>query len=204
MELTSWLSLVIICAMGAMSPGPSLAVVLKNTLIGGRLEGIKTAIAHGFGVGLYAFGTAAGLGILIIQSPILFQTIQWAGAAFLAYLGIKALLSKSDLQHQLFNQDEKSLKVNSIKSGFLIAFFNPKLAIFFTALFSQFVSPEASWMEKSIMALTAASIDTLWYLLVAVGLSHSKILDKLRLKANLLDKALGLMLVLLAVRVITI
>jgi threonine efflux protein len=200
MTLTAWLSLAAICILGAMSPGPSLAVVLKNTLAGGRSEGVKTALAHGFGVGLYAFATVAGLAVLLTGNPMLFRGIQWLGAFFLAYLGFKALFGSTGLTEAAETEIDSTFSGNGLRSGFLIAFLNPKLALFFAALFSQFVSPQAQLPEKLIMAFTAAFIDAGWYLLVVLLLSHSRVIDALRSKAGLLDKAFGLLLVLLAVR----
>lgn len=204
MTLTAWLSLATICILGAMSPGPSLAVVLKNTLAGGRSEGVKTALAHGFGVGVYAFATAAGLAVLITGSPRLFTIIQCLGSFFLAYLGFKALFGSTGLGEAAQTEAGTSQTINGLRSGFLTAFLNPKLAIFFAALFSQFVSAQAQLGEKMIMALTAAVIDAVWYLLVALVLSHSRVLGGLRRKAGQLDKIFGLLLVLLALRLLII
>ena len=55
MDIKSLLWISFICAMGAISPGPSLAVVLRNTISGGRAGGIMTAIGHGIGFSVYAF-----------------------------------------------------------------------------------------------------------------------------------------------------
>ena len=82
MEFHLWLSLVVICILGALSPGPSLALVVKNTLNGGHSQGYATAVSHGLGVALYAAITATGIGIIIVQSPLLYAIIQYAGAAF--------------------------------------------------------------------------------------------------------------------------
>ena len=140
MALTSWLSLAAVCCAGAMSPGPSLAVVTQNTLHGGRRQGIFTALAHGVGVGFYALLTVFGLALVITQTPALFNGIKIVGALFLAYLGIKALLAKPQAATPDDAENTAPTSVStgeSLRSGFLIAFLNPKLAIFFLALFSQ-------------------------------------------------------------------
>lgn len=204
MTITAWFSLVVICVLGAMSPGPSLAVVVRNTISGGRSEGIKTALGHGFGVGIYAFATAAGLAVLLIESPWLFTFIQWSGASFLAYLGLRSLLSKQSGEGAEQSQHEPLSHVTGLRSGFFTAFLNPKLAIFFAALFSQFVSIHAGLGEKIIMAVTAAVIDAVWYLFVAVSLSQDKILLRLRKKIDLLNKVFGGILLCLAIRVVSL
>jgi len=202
MELHLWLSLTVICMLGALSPGPSLAVVIKNTLAGGTSQGYATSISHGLGVTLYAAITATGIGVIIVQSPLIFAIVQYSGAAFLLYLGIKALLSKKssiDLSQQIVPSENE---INGWRDGFLIAFLNPKLAIFFLALFSQFVSAEASGQQKLIMTATVGTIDTLWYCLVTYTLSRGNIIEKLKEKSHIVDKVTGTFLVFLAARVV--
>jgi threonine/homoserine/homoserine lactone efflux protein len=202
MELHLWLSFVVICIMGALSPGPSLALVIKNTLAGGTSQGYATAISHGLGVALYAAITATGIAVIIVQSPLIFSIIQYAGAAFLLYLGIKSLLSKKD--NEVFSEDNTAnkSKVNGWRDGFLIAFLNPKLAIFFLALFSQFLGEEASSEQKMIMTATVGSIDALWYCLVTFTLSRGNIISKLRENSHIVDKVTGSFLILLAARIV--
>ena len=67
MEFGQWLSLLSICLLGAMSPGPSLAVMVKCTLGGGHRAGYPAALAHGAGVGLYGLLTVTGLAVLITR-----------------------------------------------------------------------------------------------------------------------------------------
>lgn len=202
MELHLWLSLVVICLLGALSPGPSLALVIKNTLNGGVPQGYATAISHGLGVALYAAITATGIGVLIVQSPLIFGAIKYAGAAFLLYLGVKALLSKK--QHLQFDQQQQQdiSGINGWRDGFLIAFLNPKLAIFFLALFSQFVEVDAGWQQKAIMTATVGFIDMLWYLIIAFTMSRGPILSKLKQNSHIVDKVTGSFLILLAARVV--
>jgi len=205
MEFHLWLSLAFICAMGALSPGPSLAVVVKNTLFGGSKQGYATAISHGIGVALYAAITALGIGVVIVQSPILFSFIQYAGAAFLFYLGIKALMSKKqsfDLPESETTESTNEQTINGWRDGFLIAFLNPKLAIFFLALFSQFVDANASYQQKIIMVSTVGIIDTVWYLIVAFMFSRGPVLEKLKRNSHIIDKVTGSFLILLAARVV--
>jgi len=202
LELHLWLSLVVICVLGALSPGPSLALVIKNTLSGGQRQGYSTAISHGLGVALYAVIIATGIGIIITKSPIIYAVIQYAGAAFLVYLGVKSLLSqKVDISVTGKNQSIGP-KVNGWRDGFLIAFLNPKLAIFFLALFSQFVDENATWQQNLIMTATVGFIDTTWYCLVAFGISRGNIINQLKTHSHIVDKVAGSFLIFLAARVV--
>lgn len=199
MEWLSWLSLAGICALGAMSPGPSLIIVLRNAAAG-PLQGAVCAIAHGVAIGLYALLTALGLALVVTQTPALFQGLQWAGALLLIYIGWQALTSPAGPTPT--SQDGKPQSLLAAASqGFSIALFNPKVALFFGALFSQFVHEDQSLTVKLAMAGIAAGIDTLWYLLVtyAVTTGHQRGIN-LGPWGQRLQKLFGAILLALAAR----
>ena len=202
MELTSWLALAAICVMGAISPGPSLALIIRNTVQGGQGHGVVTALGHGLGVGIYALITALGLAILITQTPLLFDLIRYGGAAFLAWLGIKALLARPAGGEAGKEEGHPPRGRQGAFEGFMVAFLNPQLAIFFIALFSQFVHADTGWREGGIMMLTAGGIDALWYVLVALVLSRGPVLAWLKAKSTVIDKVSGLVLLGLALKVV--
>ncbi len=201
MELSAWFSLATICLLGAITPGPSLAIVLKHTISNGRAYGVATGIAHGLGVALYAVLTVLGMAILIKETPWLFNIIKYAGALFLLWLAFKAFTAKSSLGKIEQKAEKTSIKQSAVE-GFLIAFLNPKLAIFFLALFSQFITPTDTVDHKVIMVLTVGGIDALWYTLIALVLSHSTLIDKLRDNINLVEKATGVALLGVTARVL--
>ncbi|WP_249978589.1 LysE family translocator [Vreelandella olivaria] len=200
MPLSLWLSLAAICAMGAMSPGPSLALVLRHTLGGGRLPGITAAVFHALGVGFYALLTVWGLGALIARHPQLFQVITWLGAAYLAWLGIQAL--RAGQGGVLAHSSVATTTRQAAKEAVLVALGNPKLIIFFVALLSQFVTPEMSVLAKAVIVATAMVIDGGWYVLVALGLSHSRVLPWLQRHAHWVNRITGGLLIALALRVV--
>lgn len=202
MALSLWLSLALVCMMGAMSPGPSLAVVLKHSLSGGMKNGMLAALSHGFGVGLYAAASLLGLGALMLQFPTVYQFLVYLGAAYLAYLGLKILFSKpNDSELNIQQSDMSSSK--ALQDGFAIAFLNPKLAIFFLALFSQFIDPENLTLNIGvIMCLTVFVIDTGWYLLVALLTEVSKKRFGFTKQNIWLDRLLGAVFIALVIKVV--
>ncbi|WP_114326441.1 LysE family translocator [Candidatus Colwellia aromaticivorans] len=200
MELLHWLSLASICILGAMTPGPSLAVVLKHTISGSRKNGVYASVFHGLGVSIYAVLTVLGMAIIIKETPWLFNLIRYSGIAFLLWLSFKALTTKSTSSGQIANIDQPSFK-KSAYEGFMIAFLNPKLALFFLALFSQFINESSLWQQKMIMVLTVGGIDTLWYCLIALVFSQSKMIDKLKKNTNVIEKVTGVALLLVATKI---
>ncbi|WP_165736154.1 LysE family translocator [Pseudoalteromonas sp. C8] len=202
MTLAAWFSLVVVCMMGAMSPGPSLAVVLKHTMSGGMKNGMLAALSHGVGVGLYAAASLLGLGTLMAQFPTVYQVLVYLGAGYLAYLGLKILLAKPN-NDELQVQKSEISATKALQDGFAIAFLNPKLAIFFLALFSQFIDPQNLTLSIGIiMCLTVFVIDTGWYLLVAVLTEVSKNRFGFTKQNPWLDKILGVVFIALAIKVV--
>ena len=202
MTFTSWLSIALICTLGAITPGPSLVVVLRNTMTGSRLHGIATGLAHSAGIGVYAVLCTTGIVLLITNSPNLFKFLTWAGAGYLAWLGWKAWSAAgSALTEQPSGQAAKS-RLTAAREGFLVSFLNPKIAVFFLALFSQFVTPEQGWKEQGVLALTAIIIDGGWYTIVALIAGHSVILSALQQRAGLINRLTGISLIAIALKII--
>lgn len=202
MSFTIWLSLLAICLLGAMSPGPSLAIVAKHSLAGGRQHGLATAWAHAFGIGVYALVTVLGLSVLLHQFPLVFKGISLLGALYLAWLGYNALRSKGGIVERLESGKQVSV-MTAAKEGLFISLLSPKIALFFTALFSQFVAIGSEVSDKAIIVFTPLVVDGLWYTLITFMLSSPRLLNKLKSKAKLIDQLSGLVLILLAVRVVT-
>ncbi|MGM0570987.1 LysE family translocator [Marinobacter sp.] len=199
MTLTTWLAVVTICTLGAMSPGPSLALVLKQTLAGGRGNGMIVALSHGIGIGLYAFLSIIGLAAVITTSPTLFAVLQWSGAAYLAWIGFRGLTAKRGETGDL---PEIPTTASAARDGFMLAFLNPKVAVFFIALFSQVVGPGTPLLAKLAYAATAMVIDIGWYTIVAWLFSSPRLLASLKRNVVWLERFFGVLLIALAGRLV--
>lgn len=198
MDLTTILALSFVCAMGAMSPGPSLAVILRNTISGGRLQGVMTGVGHGLGFGMYALLAVTGLSALLIAHESFFLFLQWSGALVLLWLSYNMLTyipSNGNDDHSIDNR-------RGFIEGFLISFLNPKILVFLVAVFSQFIDPQMSQSEKILMAILAGLIDTTWYVLVAAILAGTPLIDFFRSNSLIIDRVIGLVLSLLALALV--
>ena len=167
MEWGVWVSIASICAAGAMSPGPSLAVVVRNTVQGGRAQGVMTGIGHGLGVGGYAVVAVLGLAVFFEAFPTATRAVELAGAGYLVWLGIAAL------RHA--GQGDMGLAEGGSSRGFMdgmaIALMNPKLAVFFVALLGPLIPQEATTLERMGVAGLAMMIDGCWYVFAATVLA---------------------------------
>jgi threonine/homoserine/homoserine lactone efflux protein len=202
MTLTTWLSLLTLCLMGAMFPGASLAVVLRQTLNNSRLHGVVTGIAHALGIGLYALLSVLGLVLLLQQSPLLFKGISYAGAAYLLWLGYQGLRAQPHGGKTSNPHAAPASLRDAARDGFLMALFNPKVGLYFLALFSQFVHVGMSFAAKSVFVGTITFVDGAWYVLVAALLSQGQMLVWLRQHQVWIERSLGVILILLALRIL--
>ena len=159
-----WVQFATICIVGAMSPGPSMALIIRNSIKYGRVSGILSSVGHAIGIGIYAGVSVAGLQIILINNIFLFNTIQFCGSVFLLVLGILFL---RDTGQKLSIQD-KQKSVNSFMQGFAISILNPKILIWFAAIFSQFIEISSTNFIKLTMVLIASSIDGLWYIILTI------------------------------------
>ncbi|MGB1402339.1 MAG: LysE family translocator [Porticoccaceae bacterium] len=196
-SLLYWGSVTMACLLGAMSPGPSLAIVVNHSLSQGRVEGVCAALAHGLGIGIFAFLTAFGLVVAVDKNPLMFDVIQILGSLFLLYMAIKLLFAPLNKTTDIVVAI-KSSPLRAARDGFLIALVNPKILIFFTALFSQFVHVDSEPWEKMVLTLIAGGVDALWYILVALLISQTGSLVAFQKNSWWLDKIFSLVLFSLA------
>jgi threonine/homoserine/homoserine lactone efflux protein len=160
---------------------------------------MAAALAHSLGIGLYAWLSISGVALLLTGSPTAFTVFQWAGALYLAWLGWKGLRARPESITAL---EAAATGANAARDGFLIVFLNPKIAVFYIALFSQVIGDETSPWARLGYAATALLIDLAWYLAVAWLCSSPRWLDRLRKRLLLLERLFGLVLLALAVRVV--
>ena len=159
-----WFQFASICIVGAMSPGPSMALIIRNSIKYGRVSGLLSSIGHAIGIGIYASISVVGLQIILINNIFVFNTIQFCGSIFLLILGI--LFLKNSGEKLSLEDDQKNL--NSFIQGFAISILNPKILIWFTAIFSQFIETSSTSMTKLTMVFMASSIDGIWYIIVTI------------------------------------
>ena len=200
MTVAEFIPLVVICFLGAMSPGPSLAIVVRHTVTSGTRAGVICAFAHGVGIFLWAALMVSGLGALLLAQPTWFDGLRALGAVFLLYLGCRALVAQRGAS--AYTKEANRGGGKAAREGLVIALSNPKVAVFFAALFSQFIQPDATVKTQLIIATTAAVIDVLWYTVVALLLSRPAWSGYFTQHGGLLDRGFGVILIVLSVAVL--
>jgi threonine/homoserine/homoserine lactone efflux protein len=199
MLFQDWLSLAAICILGAFSPGPSLMVILSITASNGRKAGFLSSFGHGLGVFIYALLSATGLSIILNTYSQLLILVQFLGALFLLYIGIRTIRSLFLTTADSSNVLSKNMMPNRFIDGFLIAIFNPKIAAFFLSLFSQFLIVGQTFIIHLGMALLAGTIDTIAYLAMVTLASTSIMLKFLSTYKKSVEASFGLLLIMLSI-----
>ena len=189
-----WSQFAIVCLLGAMSPGPSLALIIHNSINFNRMSGILAAIAHGLGICVYATVSVIILEFILKNSETIFFVIQICGSLFLIILGL-IFVFKKDNRNQI---EAYQIHSNSFAQGFIIAIINPKILIWFIAIYSQFIDINASLINKTILVLTPSIIDAIWYSLVAILVTGYGLKETLNKRKFIIQKTIGVLLILIA------
>ena len=195
MSPEAWLALAVVFILGAISPGPSLAVVLSNTISGGRSQGVATGIGHGIGFGIYAFLAALGLATALSLHDGAQLALNWGGVAILLWLGTR-FIQNSWKGPKTYDgsSEEIGSDFTGFVQGFMIALFNPKILAWMLALYAPFIEADVSIGTLLGMGALGMVIDGSWYVTVATILSSGDKIKILRSIAHLIDGCMGILM----------
>ena len=192
MTLITFGQVFIVCMLGAMSPGPSMAVVIHNAIFKGRYNGILTSIGHGLGIAIYATFAVLGLGLIIETNIIIFNSLKILSIIFLIFIGMKSILNK-----EKFNLEKKDIKEKTISflQGFSISILNPKILVWFIAIYSQFMSVNNELIFNIYLILIAGIVDAFWYIFLTMAVTTASALTFFQTKILLIKKIQGFLFV---------
>ena len=174
-------------------PGPGNLALITSTSKGGIRGGLAATFGVIAGDQVLMWAAVAGVAALLIAYPAAFHAVQWLGAAYLAWLGIKMLLAKPGDAPVLHIEPH-----HFFKQAGLITLLNPKAIVFYMAFFPLFVDPQQhqGFLTFGVMAATIATL-TFAYGLTVVLLTHF-LAEKLRANpmiSRALNKIAGIFLV---------
>lgn len=191
-------SLLVIC-----TPGQDTALTIRNTLSGGRRAGVATAFGVAAGQGVWTVATSAGLAVVLMASAPLFFAIRLAGAAYLVYLGVRALVA-AFLPAARGGGGEAAGgagQSNAFLQGVVSDLSNAKMVAFFVGLLPPFAGPHPGFGLLLALGLNFCLLTLAW--LVAYSFAIDRLGSWLRRSAvrRTLDALLGTVLVGLGLRV---
>ena len=196
MSTLIFIKIFVVCLLGAMSPGPSMVLVINNAIFKNRFHGILTSIGHGIGIGIYALFAVLGVAIIIKTNIFLFNGIKIISIIFLIYLGVKSIISKNKLD--FYRKDFKG-GMTSFFQGFSISVLNPKIFIWFVAIYSQFMSVDNNIIFNTYLVLTASIVDIIWYVSLTFLVTSKVTLKFIKNRNILLQKFVGSVFIIIGV-----
>ena len=191
-----FIQIVFVCLLGAMSPGPSMMVVINNAIFKNKFNGILTALGHGFGIGIYALFAVIGVGIVIETNILIFNSLKILSVIFLLYLGIQSIIKKNQIN---FEDSNIKFGIESFFQGFTISILNPKILIWFIAIYSQFMSANNDKFFNLLLVLIASIVDALWYLILVNIVTTNGVLELIKNKSYLFQKIVGFLFIVIAI-----
>jgi len=194
MTLLTFAQVFIVCLLGAMSPGPSMAVVINNAIFKGRYNGILTSIGHGIGITVYAAFAVLGLGLIIKTNIFIFNSLKILSIIFLIFIGMKLILNEEKLNLEKEDTKEKAI---SFLQGFSISILNPKIFVWFIAIYSQFMSVNNELVFNIYLVSIAGIVDACWYIILTLAVTAASVLNFFLTKIMLIKKIQGLLFIVL-------
>jgi len=203
--LQNWMALSALCLLASMVPGLSFALVLKNTLSNNRLIGISTAAGLAAGMSVHALLVILGLSSMLTGNVLVFQIMQLCGACYLGYVGFNSLFRSQNTKMQNIGA-ELHLKSCTPRRAFVMGaltnLLNPKVIIFFLALFAQFLVPGMLGLIQWIYGFSAIFIEFIWFTTVAVLFSHALWQNRLQHVGVWLERLSGIILLALGLQLL--
>ncbi len=196
-------SVLLIHLMAVISPGPDFIMALRNSLTYSRKTGIYTAVGFGLGIGVHVFYCVFGLALIISTSELAFNIIKYLGVAYLAYIGVMSIVSKSsniEVGKQSHLADISPLR--AIRIGFLTNVLNPKATLFFLSLFTFVIGPDVSSSVSWILGLMMMINTTIWFSLVAIFFTQARIRTIFNQYQNVFNTIFGILLIGIAIKIV--
>ncbi len=138
----------------AITPGPGIFYVLARSLRGGRREGVLSAAGTFLGGLVHVAAAALGLSAILAASAVAFETVKYAGAAYLIYLGYRMIRNRE----REVKDGDAGLSGGTFAQGVMTEVLNPKTALFFLSFIPQFVSVQQGHIAVQFLLLGAISV----------------------------------------------
>jgi threonine/homoserine/homoserine lactone efflux protein len=134
-------------------PGPSVLFVVTRGVALGRRAALATVLGNEVGLCCHVVAVAVGIGAIVQRSVAVFTVMKLAGAAYLVWLGIRAIRERRDLRDALTVTSRARSRRRLVCDGFVVGVSNPKTTLFFLAVLPQFVRPEQGHVTLQLVAL---------------------------------------------------
>ncbi|MNF55318.1 Threonine efflux protein [compost metagenome] len=202
MYWTEFFTVALIHLLAVASPGPDFAIVVRESVAFGRRAGVFTALGVGAGIFVHMAYSLLGIGLIVSQSIVLFNALKWLAAAYLLYIGIKALRAKpaDPARAELSLEQVVRSPRAAFATGFVTNGLNPKATLFFLSLFTVVINPHTPLTVQAGYGLYLALATALWFCLVAMLFSQPRVRAGFARLGHWFDRLMGAVLIGLGVK----
>ncbi|MEM1079252.1 MAG: LysE family transporter [Pseudomonadota bacterium] len=166
MTLAAFISIALIHLMAAISPGPSFVVITRAAAAEGLRPALVLALAFGAGAAIWAGTALFGLALVFQVMPVLLTVLKFAGAAFLLFVAVMMWRHAPDPLPEVAGRRPRSLW-SIFRFGLITQLSNPKVPVFFGAVFIGILPAEATGLEMAIVLVSVFVVESGWYVIVA-------------------------------------
>ncbi len=198
-----FLTVALIHLLAVASPGPDFAVVVRESVAHGRRAGTWTALGVGSAIFLHVGYSLLGIGLIVSQSIVLFNVLKWLAAAYLLYIGFKALRAKPAVTG---TDTVAALPVvrsagAAYRAGFMTNGLNPKATLFFLSLFTVVINSHTPLAVQAGYGVYLAVATAAWFCLVALLFSRQRVRAGFARMGHWFDRTMGAVLIALGVKI---
>lgn len=187
--INSFIAIASIHTLAVISPGPDVALTMRNSLLHSRKVGIAGALGTTVGMCVHLTYTVFGVGYLVANIPWLMATIQLAGAAYLLYLGYQSFKPNAGSMKDVMSPDNQNSKITltpfqAFRIGVINNLLNPIVILLFISILSAYITNDTPLVIQGLYGILMIAITFSWFAFVALFFS----VDKIRLKFLQLGK----------------
>lgn len=192
-----------------VTPGPDTALTIRNTLLGGRRSGVFTGAGVAAGQATWTIATSVGIAALLIASEPVFRAVKYAGALYLAFLGLQALRAaarggESARAAETPHVAPALSPLVALRQGLISNLTNPKMIAFFPALLPQFAPHgQSAFFVLLVLGLLFSTMTLIWLSAYAFAIAKAGDFIRRRRVRRLLEAATGCVLIVLGLRLAT-
>ena len=197
-----FMTVALVHLLAVASPGPDFAVVVRESVAQGRRAGSWTALGVGCGIFVHVAYSLLGIGLIVSQSIVLFNLFKWLAAAYLVYLGWRALRARPMSLEPVDTANAAVARTawRAFVIGFVTNGLNPKATLFFLSLFTVVISPDTPLLVQAGYGVYLAGATALWFLLVAWLFSRGRVRAGFARMGHWFDRLTGAVLIGLGAR----
>ena len=201
MHFSLWLALVGAGTLISVTPGAGAIFTMSNSLNSGFRRSIWGILGQQVALVIHIVIVALGVGVLVSNSPLIFNIIRYAGAAYLVYLGIRQFLHKPDLDKESVEEKKNEPALSMFQRGIWVNLLNPKAIVFFLAFMPQFIRPNEPLLQQYVvLTATVIVIDimVMWFFFALAARSFQRFTHNAH-GQKILNRVFGCLFVLVGV-----